>query len=73
VFLRFSRLRNHDTPRRAPDPAAESPTRPAWRIAGVRPRVAVLILAAQAVMVWWVADSEIARSVYLICYSLVSD
>lgn len=22
-------------------------------------------------MVWWVADSEIARSIYLICYSLM--
>jgi hypothetical protein len=33
--------------------------------------VAGLILTAQAVMVWWVADSEIARSVYLICYSLM--
>src|SRR5207302_1485995 len=41
------------------------------RIAGVRPRVAGLILATQAVMVCWVADSEIARSVYLICYSLM--
>jgi hypothetical protein len=39
----------------------------------VRPRLAGLILAAQAVMIGWVADSEIARSVYLICYSLVSD
>src|SRR4051794_39464567 len=42
-----------------------------WRIAGVRPQLAGLILVAQAVMVWWVADSEIARSVYLICYSLM--
>src|SRR5436309_868179 len=42
-----------------------------WRIAGVRPRVAGLILATQAVLLWWVADSEIARSVYLICYSLM--
>jgi uncharacterized protein DUF6785/uncharacterized protein DUF6784 len=37
----------------------------------VRPRVAGLILATQAVLIWWVADSEIARSVYLICYSLM--
>ncbi len=42
-----------------------------WRIAGVRPRVLGLILAMQALLIGWVADSEIARSVYLICYSLM--
>jgi hypothetical protein len=40
-------------------------------IAGIRPRLALLIVLTQAVMVWWVADSEIARSIYLICYSLM--
>lgn len=42
-----------------------------WAIAGIRPQLALLILLTQAVMVWWVADSEIARSIYLICYSLM--
>jgi hypothetical protein len=37
----------------------------------VRPRVAGLILVTQAVLIAWVGDSEIARSVYLICYSLM--
>jgi hypothetical protein len=41
------------------------------RLAGVRPRVALLILLTQALLLAWVADSEIARSVYLICYSLM--
>ncbi len=40
-------------------------------VAGVRPRLALFILLTQAVMIWWVADSEIARSIYLICYSLM--
>lgn len=48
---------------------AEQPRR--WTIAGIRPQLALLILLTQAVMVWWVADSEIARSIYLICYSLM--
>lgn len=47
----------------------EQPRR--WTIAGIRPQLALLILLTQAVMVWWVADSEIARSIYLICYSLM--
>jgi hypothetical protein len=54
-----------------PVSAARSPWRTAWRMAGVRPRLVGLILASQAVMIGWVADSEIARSVYLICYSLM--
>lgn len=37
----------------------------------VRPRVIVLIFATQVALLWWVADSEIARSIYLICYSLM--
>lgn len=49
--------------------AGEQPRR--WAIAGIRPQLALLILLTQAVMVWWVADSEIARSIYLICYSLM--
>jgi len=40
-------------------------------VAGIRPRLALLIVLTQVVMVWWVADSEIARSIYLICYSLM--
>ncbi|MCL6474318.1 MAG: hypothetical protein K6U75_04600 [Firmicutes bacterium] len=40
-------------------------------IARIRPRLALLIVLTQVVMVWWVADSEIARSIYLICYSLM--
>lgn len=48
---------------------AEQPRR--WTVAGIRPQLALLILLTQGVMVWWVADSEIARSIYLICYSLM--
>jgi hypothetical protein len=66
---------SHPSPSSPPhvSPAAPGETRlpPAGRIAGIRPRVAGLILVSQAVMVWWVADSEIARSIYLICYSLM--
>jgi len=40
-------------------------------LAGIRLRLLVLILATQAVMVWWVANSEIAVGIYLICYSLM--
>jgi hypothetical protein len=47
------------------------PARTERRIAGVRLRLVALILATQALLLWWVADSEIARSVYLICYSLM--
>jgi hypothetical protein len=36
-----------------------------------RLRALLLVFVAQAVLVAWVADSEIARSVYLICYSLM--
>jgi uncharacterized protein DUF6785/uncharacterized protein DUF6784 len=65
------RPHNPDPLRKTPDSAVDAAARPARRIAGVRPRVAVLILAVQVVMIGWVADSEIARSVYLICYSLM--
>ncbi len=37
----------------------------------VRARVLLLTFAVQAAFVWWVCDSEIAQSVYLICYSLM--
>lgn len=36
-----------------------------------RARVLALILMTQALIVWWVADSELARGIYLICYSLM--
>lgn len=41
--------------------------------AGGAPRLRVLLLTAvlQAAFLWWVADSEILRSVYLICYALM--
>lgn len=38
---------------------------------GVRLRVAVLILVLQALLVWWVADSEIVRGIYLVGYTLM--
>jgi hypothetical protein len=37
----------------------------------MRARVLLLALVVQAGFVWWVSDSEIAQSVYLICYSLM--
>lgn len=37
----------------------------------IRARVPILIMVMQAVMIWWIADSEIARGIYLICYSLM--
>ncbi len=37
----------------------------------MRLRVLLLTLAAQAAFIWWVTDSEIVQSVYLICYSLM--
>lgn len=40
-------------------------------IAGIRLRVVLLILITQAIMVYWVADSEIVGGIYLICYSLM--
>jgi len=38
---------------------------------GVRFRVIALILICQAAMIYWTADSEMARGVYLICYSIM--
>lgn len=40
-------------------------------IAGIRLRVALLILITQAILIYWVADSEIVAGIYLICYSLM--
>lgn len=37
----------------------------------MRARVWVMILVVQAALLWWTADSEIVRSVYLLCYSLM--
>ena len=45
--------------------------RPSRGVLGTRARVLVLILVSQALMIWWVADSELARGIYLICYSLM--
>lgn len=47
-----------------------SPVR-GWRVAGVRPRVLLLVLLTQTLMIWWVSNSEIAIGIYLICYSLM--
>jgi len=38
---------------------------------GLRFRVLALILVMQALMLWWVADSEIRIGIYLICYSIM--
>jgi len=45
--------------------------KPRRGIFGSRARVLVLILVTQALMVLWVTDSEMARGIYLICYSLM--
>jgi len=37
----------------------------------MRLRLLLLIAGTEAAIIWWVADSEIIRSVYLICYSLM--
>lgn len=37
----------------------------------IRPRLALLILITQAVLIYWVADSEIISGIYLICYALM--
>jgi uncharacterized membrane protein YidH (DUF202 family) len=39
--------------------------------ARIRPRVIVLILLMQMILLWWTADSEIARSVYFVPYGLM--
>lgn len=38
---------------------------------GLRFRVLALIFVSQALMIWWIADSEMARGIYLICYSIM--
>jgi len=40
-------------------------------IAGIRLRLILLILFTQAVIIYWVADSEIVGGIYLICYSIM--
>jgi hypothetical protein len=40
-------------------------------VLGIRFRLAVLILVMQVLLIWWVADSEIIRGVYLVCYTLM--
>jgi len=50
---------------------SEPPAAGARLLGGVRPRVLALLFAAQFVLVSWVADSEIARNVSLIGYSLM--
>ena len=40
-------------------------------IAGIRLRLVLLILFTQAVMIYWIADSEIVGGIYLICYSIM--
>lgn len=37
----------------------------------MRPRVLLLIVLSQLVLLWWTADSEIARSVYFVPYALM--
>jgi hypothetical protein len=49
----------------------EANTEPVKQHKGVRLRVWALILVCQAAMIYWTADSEIARGVYLICYSIM--
>lgn len=49
----------------------EANTEPAKQHTGVRLRVWALILVCQAAMIYWVADSEMARGIYLICYSIM--
>lgn len=52
--------------------SAPQPTTPeSGPILGVRLRLVALLLAMQFLLIWWVADSEIVRGVYLICYTLM--
>ena len=53
------------------DTREEANTEPVKQHKGVRLRVLALILLCQAGMIYWVADSEMARGVYLICYSIM--
>ncbi|MGC8862284.1 MAG: hypothetical protein ACP5R5_05835, partial [Armatimonadota bacterium] len=62
---------------------AEARTRPFWGVGaskrpkaprlflGVRARVILLIIGVQALMLIWVADSELEIGVHLLCYSLM--
>lgn len=53
-----------------PDAKAKAPLRE-WQIGGVRLRVIVLLFVTQFLLITWIADSEIARNVYLIGYALM--
>lgn len=50
---------------------AEQSDAKGFRILGVRPRFIVLLLVMQVLLIRWIADSEIARGIYLVCYSLM--
>ena len=54
-----------------PQPETERPEASGGLWLGLRPRAVALILLLQAGMIWWVVDSEMARGIYLICYSLM--
>jgi hypothetical protein len=51
-----------------PKPAPDNEVTPNG---GIRARVMLLILVTQALMIYWVADSEIISGIYLICYSVM--
>lgn len=52
-------------------PSEEDRAKKPAGILGVRLRFVVLVLVMQVLLVRWIADSEIARGIYLICYSLM--
>ncbi len=64
-----SEMRRDERPGAAMPSMASIPSVQSTR--GVRARVVLLTLLVQALFVWWVSDSEIVQSVYLICYSLM--
>ena len=50
----------------------EDPDCAAKDSAPIRLRVFPLILVSQALLIYWIVDSEIARGVYLLCYSIMA-
>ncbi len=50
---------------------AEHKTGKTGPLLGLRARVVALVLICQAVLIWWTVDSEVARGIHLICYSLM--
>src|SRR2546423_620979 len=52
-------------------PCADEASDVVPRAARIRPRALLITFAAQAVLIAWTADSEIARGIYLICYALM--